>query len=186
MDSITVSHIWEQYNHALKKFIQKKIGNEQDAEDVFQEAFLKIHLSINGIKDVTRIESWVYRIVRNTIADYYRKKVNQIDFQDLTDDLTDSDGEDLYFNTEINSCLKSMVTMLPIKYKEAIVMTEIEAKPQKKLSEATGLSLTGAKSRVQRAKSLLRRSLLNCCHVITDRRGNITDYSLKGKSCTYC
>ena len=63
---------------------------------------------------------------------------------------------------------------------------EFEEISQKALAERLGLSLSGAKSRVQRGRVKLRELLLGCCHVDFDRRGNIIDYRRKRASCKYC
>ena len=186
MNAISVSQIWKEHNQIMENFIRKRVRNRQDAEDILQEAFLRIHISIKNLKDTTRIKAWVYRIVRNTISDYYRRKINRDETQSLNEDLAVSSSEEYFFNTEIYSCLNKIIPGLPRKYKQALIETQLENKSYKKFGEESELSLTGAKSRVQRAKSLLRRSLLSCCHINTDHQGNVVDYSLKGKSCTFC
>ena len=74
---------------------------------------------------------------------------------------------------------------MPEKYKQAIILTEYEGLTQK-LAEKLGLSLSGAKSRVQRARLKLKELLLNCCHFELDRFGNILEYHHKSKACNFC
>jgi RNA polymerase sigma-70 factor, ECF subfamily len=69
-----------------------------------------------------------------------------------------------------------MVNELPEPYRQALLLTEYQGLNQKQMAERLGISVSGAKSRVQRAREKLRDMLLNCCHFEFDRRGRIVDY----------
>jgi RNA polymerase sigma-70 factor, ECF subfamily len=79
--------------------------------------------------------------------------------------------------------VKAMVDSLPDTYREALILTEYEGLTQRELAERLGLSLSGAKSRVQRAREKLKAMLLDCCHFEFDRLGKIIDYQ---PNCTCC
>ncbi|MDA8226295.1 MAG: sigma factor-like helix-turn-helix DNA-binding protein [Desulfitobacterium hafniense] len=79
-----------------------------------------------------------------------------------------------------------MVDSLPETYKQAILLTEFQNMTQKELSEKLGISISGAKSRVQRGRKMLKEMLLGCCQLEVDRRGNIIDYQHKNSECEYC
>lgn len=87
---------------------------------------------------------------------------------------------------EMADCFKTILNHLPEKYREAIVLTEFENLTQRDLAQRLGLSLSGAKSRVQRARAKLKEILLGCCQLEFDRLGNITDYKRKHPTCKYC
>ncbi|MHB8125410.1 MAG: RNA polymerase sigma factor SigZ [Desulfitobacteriaceae bacterium] len=181
------STLWEEFRVPLKYFIKKRIPNEQDTEDILQEVFFKIHSNMGSLKDDNKIHVWIYRITRNAIVDYYRKQNNKsIELMEFTENLTNGQNDDLSANGEIALCLKTMIDYLPEKYKQAITITEFQNLTQKDLSEKLGLSLPGAKSRVQRARAMLKETLLGCCHLEFDRLGNIIDYSHKTKNCKFC
>jgi len=88
------------------------------------------------------------------IVDYYRKKRDTAEFSDLP-------GEGIIDNDEeiINGLvlyLKSMIDSLPDKYKQAIMLTELGGLTQKELAQKLDMSISGAKSRVQRGRNMLR------------------------------
>ncbi len=170
----------------LRNFIKRRVSNEQDTEDILQDVYLKIHSSIESLKDENRIHGWIYRITRNAINDYYRKYGNAAVSGEFPEDMAAETDEDLIFNGEIAACLKSMINNLPEKYREAILLTEFHNLTQKELSERLGISISGAKSRVQRAREKLKEMLLNCCQLEFDRMGNIIDYKHKACDCKYC
>ena len=80
--------------------------------------------------------------------------------------------------------LMNMIKQLPPKYSEALLLTDYEGLTQKELSEKLGISLSGAKSRVQRARKLLKEMYMKCCHIEFDRNGTIVD--VYPKSCSKC
>lgn len=186
--TVSTTYLWEELSIPLANFIKKRVPIETDAEDILQEVFIKIHNSIEDLKDDRKIHAWVYRITRNAIVDYYRKSKpnHSIELSEVSYDLTTDSCEDLTLNLEIAACLKTMIESLPEKYKQALLLTGFENLTQKELSEKTGLSLSGAKSRVQRGRKLLQQMLLGCCHVELDRCGNIIDYQHKSSDCKYC
>lgn len=180
-----IDEIWQEFSLPLKRFISKRISSAQDVDDVLQDVFVKIHNNADSLMDDTKIHAWVYRITRNAIVDYYRKK-EPIELVELPNDLASENEEDLSFNGEIASCLKTMIDSLPEKYKEAVILTEFHNLTQKELSEKMGLSLSGAKSRVQRSRQKLKEMLLGCCHLEFDRVGNVIDFKHKSSRCKYC
>ena len=65
----------------------------------------------------------------------------------------------------------------------ALVLTEFEGLTQVEMAEELGLSVSGAKSRVQRARAMLRDDLLECCHFEFDRLGHVIDYEPRPRCC---
>ncbi|MBS4539588.1 RNA polymerase sigma factor SigZ [Clostridium sp. D2Q-11] len=181
-----ISCVWDDFSIPLKRYIKKRVSNEQDCDDILQEIFIKIHNNIESLENDNKIHGWIYKITRNTIIDFYRRNdKNHLSIK-LPENLGNFKEEELSNNAEIASCLKVMVDNLPDIYKEAIILTEFQNMTQKELSEKTGISISGAKSRVQRARKMLKRMLLECCQLDMDRRGNIIDYKHKSSECKYC
>ena len=74
----------------------------------------------------------------------------------------------------------AMLPSIPEKYRAAVELAEVEGLTQQQVGQRLGLSLSGAKSRVQRGRKILRNMLLGCCHLEFDRRGNVVDYERRG------
>lgn len=184
--AVNTENIWEDLSIPLKQFIRKRVGNQEDVDDILQDVFCRIHRNIGTLREADKIHAWVYAITRNSIADFYRSQKTEEDITEFFEQTTRNMEDELKANTEISQCLKIMIDYLPDKYKEAIVLTEFEDFTQMELAERTGLSLSGAKSRVQRARSKLKDMLLGCCHFEFDRLGNIIDYRHKCKDCRFC
>jgi RNA polymerase sigma-70 factor (ECF subfamily) len=164
--------IWYQLHDDLRQFISSRVV-DGDAEDILQDVFLKIHAQIGTVRDEQKLVSWAYQITRNAIADYYR---SQQPYIALPETLAVDEDNDTDLSTEFAPCLQPMIDDLPDKYREALLLTEYEGLTLQNAADTLKLSLSGAKSRVQRGRELLKRSLLQCCHFEFDRRGRMIDY----------
>jgi RNA polymerase sigma-70 factor (ECF subfamily) len=117
------------------------LAPHQDADDILQEVFLKIHRNLDTLAAETRLSAWLYQITRNAIIDYYRHRIPVEDLPDLAIETEASDND----GRELVACLKPMLTNLPEKYRQALWLTEFEGVSQKALSEQLGLSFSGTK-----------------------------------------
>lgn len=180
------SIICDNFKETLRHYIARRVYNEHDAEDILQEVFLKAYSNIGFLKDKSKLQAWLFQIARNTIIDYYRRQKTGAKISGFPGDSITEPAAAIDENQNIIPCLRSMIGFLPEKYRQAIVLSEFEGLTQRELAEKTGLSLSGAKSRVQRARKELKGLLTDCCQFEFDRLGNILDYRHKGKSCPHC
>ncbi len=168
-----LEEIYLQFRGKIKDFILRRVHDEQSAEDIVQDVFLKIHNRINTLRDERKLESWIYQIARNAVMDHFRQRKSQpIPDTEIPEDNGDEDDS----FREVAYGLEPMLFALPDHYREALVLTEFQGFTQKELAEKLGISLSGAKSRVQRARAILKEELLQCCHFEFDRFGKIVDY----------
>ncbi|MDR6225133.1 RNA polymerase sigma factor SigZ [Desmospora profundinema] len=184
---MNIDIIWNEFHNQLKKFLLKRIHDPYAVEDVLQEIFIKIYTQIDQLKDKQKLRPWIYQITRNALIDYYRKKepVKELPlFLSEFDKNPDQEEEDEDLSKELSQCLRPMIDQLPLKYREAIEMTELEGYTQKELSEKLGISFSGAKSRVQRGRKKLKQFMLDCCHFEFDRLGYIMNYEVKSDCST--
>ena len=73
---MTTQSIWITYNQDVKQFILSKIKNEQIANDLLQDAFIKIHTKLETLKAYDKLKPWIFIIARNTILDYFKRSTN--------------------------------------------------------------------------------------------------------------
>lgn len=178
----STEQIWEEFSSALRSFISHRVSSPFQTEDILQDVFVKIHSNIDMLQESTKIRSWVYQIARNTIIDYYRKQ--KIELEDITEiPLEDeaainniNDIVDLEPAQKVAAGLRGMIDELPEKYSQALYLVEIEGLSQVDLAKRLGISVSGAKSRVQRGRQLLKDILMKCCHFELDRYGKIINY----------
>src|ERR1044072_6456099 len=70
----TAGLLWQDFSGPLRKFLQMRTHTKADADDLLQDAFVRIEKRLPGLRDPARLQGWVYRIARNTVIDYYRTR----------------------------------------------------------------------------------------------------------------
>ncbi len=174
--SISTEQIWQLLSSRLRAFLVSRCGDEQVAEDLLQETFIRIHQRLDSIDDAQRITPWVFQIARNLVIDHYRAQARAAaamaeELQASTDDASEN------LNEQVMGWLPEMIADLPDTYRQAVELYELQDLPQREIADRLGISLSGAKSRIQRGRALLKSRLFECCSFERDRRGNLIGYS---------
>jgi RNA polymerase sigma-70 factor (ECF subfamily) len=172
--TIASEQLWESFRAPLYQFIRRRVPDAHSAEDILQDVFLKIHAHIDTLRTQERMTSWIYQITRNAIADYYRARRPTAELAETLPAADESVDDDVM--RELSPCVTAMITALPETYREALRLTSSQGLSQKALSERLGISSSGARSRVQRARAKIKEQLLSCCHFQFDHVGQIIDY----------
>lgn len=179
----TITHIWNKFHNQLRQVIMRKVKNPADAEDILQDVFVSIQLNFQKVTGAENTLQYISAMVRNAVADYFRKNKDShsLDLQEI-ELPTDSIEDDL--NTTIaHSWIKPFINQLPEKYKEALIQTEFKKVPQNQLAAQLNISYSAAKSRVQRGREKLRKLIVECCTIESDKYGNIQEVAKRNCRC---
>lgn len=180
----TTEDVWRALAGALRAFIARRVNGAADVDDVLQETFLTVHKGLASVRDEERLVAWVYQVAKSRIIDHYRRRRPVSELPDLAEEppLDDTD----VVRAEVASWLAPFVAALPETYREAVRLSELEGLPQREVAARLGLSLSGAKSRVQRGRALLRGLLEACCAMERDALGRVVGYTPRGDGCDGC
>ena len=140
-------------------------------DDLVQEAFLRIHRGLPALREADRLEPWVFRICRSVLVDTHRRSRPEeplVEEPQVEAPLPDG------ATAVVAGWMPAFVEQLPEPYREAVRLTELEGLSQAELARRLGLSASGARTRVQRGRALLREALLACCHVVLEE-GEVVD-----------
>jgi len=151
--------IWETYQKDLEVFVKKRVSNEEDANDITQSVLLKVANYCTHKNNVTHIKAWLYRITQNTISDYY-KKSNQTRSIESFENLDVSNHHE--YDENIFVWLHNFINRLPKKYALPLHLSDIKGLSQKEVAAQMGLTLTATKSRIQRARKMLKEKFEEC------------------------
>ncbi len=176
------NEIWLKFSGELRGFIAKKVDNKDTANDILQTIFVKIHSNIETLKNQDKIRGWIYQIAKTTIMDFYREEFKRKSLG-ISDFNFKEDGS-IEADEVLARGIRSIIQLLPDDYAQAIYLTEYEGLTQVQLAKELGLSVSGAKSRVQRARSRIKELLLTFCHIEFDAYGTAIEYNTK--HCSYC
>ncbi len=178
--NVSTEHAWQALSQQIRAFFRRRVADEQLAEDLLQETFVRVHNGLASLREQERLAAWVQRVAQNTLKDYFRKGFvsKEVLVADgvVAADMPEEHSADENYNEDIAAGLGRIVQQLPPRYRQAIELAEIQGLTQSEVGTRLGLSLSGAKSRVQRGRAKLKDLLLDCCHFELDRRGNVIEY----------
>ena len=166
----TTDAIWMQLSSDLRRFIRRRVSNDHLAEDLLQETFVRVHRNVAALQEAERLAAWVYQIAQDVVHDHHRGAANP------TVRLADAGPVDDNGNHEPQFgrvWLDEMIRTLPDGYREAVQMAKIDERSQQYVADQLGLSLSGAKSRIQRGRAMLKDVLQQCCSFELDSRGRV-------------
>ncbi|QDV41166.1 ECF RNA polymerase sigma factor SigH [Stieleria neptunia] len=172
--SVTTEQIWRELSERLRHFVQSRIPGAGDVDDILQNVFLRIHQKFDALRDTERMESWVFQITRNAITDHYRGKRNLTQESDSLLEVTEPSSEG-NVNQEVAACIAALIDHLPEVSKRAVSMYELEGFSQAEIARRESISLSGAKSRIQRGRKKLEEILHACCQFQLDTRRNVLE-----------
>jgi RNA polymerase sigma-70 factor (ECF subfamily) len=178
MDTVTTTppfeDLWLEMHEPLCRFVCSRTANVDDAEDILQDVFLRAYHHLGTVRDPERLQSWVYQIARRRLIDHYRARRQWVDLPEtliVEDEPEEEDG------AELLESLRDVVDGLPEPYRDALVLADLQGLRQQDLAGRLGISLSGAKSRVQRARQKVKDALSRCYTFELDARGELMDYS---------
>ncbi len=157
----------------LLSFINGKMPSNEDAEDVLQDVFFELVVTSREDNTIEQVASWLYRVARNKITDWYRKRrterfenkviTNEEDDEPLllTDIMASMEvpADDKMMLGLISEQLSEALELLPEKQKDVFVMHELEGMSLKQIAEITDTPIKTVISRKHYAVSFLREHL---------------------------
>ncbi|NQZ82903.1 MAG: sigma-70 family RNA polymerase sigma factor [Colwellia sp.] len=156
-----ITQIWHDFHQQLLVFIKSKVSNQDIAEDILQDTFIRVQKNIATLHEPNKLTSWLYQICRNVIIDYYRKQTLNIDDIDVNE-LTNETNIELD-RIKLNSCINLLINDIDESYKDILVAYEINCLKQKDIAQHFNLSLPAVKSRIKRGRHQLKEKLIYCC-----------------------
>lgn len=191
--SLRTEAVWAELQASIRGFVARRVRQQADVDDVVQRVFLQVHRALPTLRETDKLHAWVYQTTRRAIADFYRtpsqnREVATGTVEDIANELAASDSleDDEAATRELSTCLKPLMSGLTAADQEALQMVEFDGVTQVEAAARLGLSVSGMKSRVQRARSHLRSALHDCCRIAVDRRGGVISYEGKSRSCESC
>jgi RNA polymerase sigma-70 factor (ECF subfamily) len=152
----------------IKHYVLNYVRDKQDAEDIVQDIFIKIQLQQHQVRNPEKLIGWMYRIAKNAVIDHFRLKKKE-----QSGILVEIEDDRNIFNECVEQCLNALAGTLPTPYQEALELYEKQNISQTELARRWNISYSGAKSRVQRARQLLKEKLQSLYRIETDAYGNI-------------
>jgi len=160
-DPEAFSELYDRLAQPIYRFIYFKVGSKADAQDLTSEVFLKAWAAIRERKDgVLNFRAFVYRIARNIVVDFYRKKRDITSIDTIEDDrfVTGSNIEKIANNQELTVVLKA-VRSLKDEYRELIIFRYLDEMSYKEIAEIVNKSHVAVRVTMHRAVKTLKKHL---------------------------
>ncbi len=174
---------WQEHKNRLRAYIAKQVDEPANVDDILQDVYIKAHTSLHKIESMESIGAWLYRIAHNAIMDHFRRQKPVEELPETLEAPEQDDAEQAH--QEMARCLTPLIRELPEKYSLPLQLAELDGMTQQQVADQRDLSLSGAKSRIQRGRAQLRDRLTACCDIEVGK-GGVLDFQRKPSTCKTC
>jgi len=158
------------------------VHDPAEADDLTQETFLQAHRGLESLRDANAVAAWLYRIATHLCYDHFRKSARQPSLKSLDargsvgatsfGDRTDEPTLDQAIErTEMSACVMSFIDNLSGRYRQALLLHDLEGLTNVEIAEMLGMSLAAVKICLHRARRKLQAALAANCDFAYDERG---------------
>lgn len=167
-----------QLRDALLRFLVPRVPDLATAEDLVHDIFVRAAKQEHKLRNRDAYVGWLFRIARNRLIDYYRthrpsELLEEKHFP--SEDPGTPTAEEDRLREDLARYIRGVIRQLPPIYRDALLATEFEGLTQVELARRLDLGLPAVKSRVQRARALVKAEIERCCQWETDIYGGVTD-----------
>jgi RNA polymerase sigma-70 factor (ECF subfamily) len=165
------SELIDEYKNMVFSLSYKMTNSLQDAEDISQEVFIRVYKSLYNFNPNYKFSTWLYQMTLNLCRDRFRKgkipsvsldtPLDKDDQKDLRSIIPDNQNnpEDIIIRTEQTNFVNELISSLPLKYREVIVLRHLRDLSYEEMSKILNISLGSVKTRLFRARELLKNKL---------------------------
>ncbi|HRP64717.1 MAG TPA: sigma-70 family RNA polymerase sigma factor [Thauera sp.] len=163
---------WSACEAQLLGFLRHHAPAGVAAEDLLHDLFLRALRQDRGFCELHNPRAWLFEVARNLVTDQLRRQRETVA---LPEGLAASESamDEVEEVDRLSACLPRVLSELAAEDRESIELCDIGGMTQARFAELKGLSLPGAKSRIQRARKRLRARLLQACQVKLDPAGKV-------------
>ncbi len=173
--------IFEEYYDAIYRYILRLVHHPEEAEDLTQETFLRVHRNLSSLKEPTAIKAWLYRIATNVCYDRFRQVAFKPQMSDTNSelDLHEEWMEDLDFpgleqvidQVDMSDCIQRYIERLSDDYRMVILLHDLHGMTHPEIARQLNCTLETVKIRHVRARQKLKAALAAGCEFSADACG---------------
>jgi RNA polymerase sigma-70 factor (ECF subfamily) len=181
-DGLEVS--WAETLDRIRAFVAVRVGDPELAADITHDVVVR-SIASGALDRVDNPAAWLYRSARNAVIDHYRTRHvhDPLGDADSWPDPGPTDNLPNDATRELAGCLQPMLLRLPPTARDALSRVDVDGQTHHQAADQLGISVSGMKSRVQRARRQLRDLLEQCCTVGLDGVGAVASYRPTEPAC---
>jgi RNA polymerase sigma-70 factor, ECF subfamily len=174
-DEVMLIKLYEQYRRPIHSYINRLLGNFEDADDLTQEVFIRAVTSWDRLEERDNLSAWLYRIATNLCVDTLRRRKriswwpwSQRRRQD--DDNGEAYGDDLIgllsdeggiYQVAERDSIRETLSKLPDEYAVVLVLNAAQGVPYQEVAQIVGISPNAAATRISRAKKMFAKEYMS-------------------------
>jgi RNA polymerase sigma-70 factor (ECF subfamily) len=168
---VQIQQLYDEYKNMVFNLALQYVQNTEDAEEITQDVFVKIHFSKDNFKNQSAWRTWIYRITINQSLDFLKAKKTQKRFAFITN-LFHADSNEPRFQVshfnhpgvqleqkEATQAIFAAINALPEQQKNVIILAKIERLSHQQIAEILNISISALESLLSRAKANITKSL---------------------------
>jgi len=194
--------IYAAFQPKVLRYLKGLVGPDE-AEDVSQNVFLKIHAGLEDFRGEASLSTWIYRIATNAALDRLRnrsfRQATQIAagaavpgcaedagaITDGADDTVESSAESLFMRKEMNDCIANFVEALPESYRTVLALSDLDGLKNQEIADILHLNVDTVKIRLHRARRALKKQFATKCNFYRTEANELAcDRKASGRSST--
>jgi RNA polymerase sigma-70 factor (ECF subfamily) len=145
----------EQYGKATYNFAYRLTGNDADASDLTQEAFIRVFRAWQSFKPGTSFLSWIYRIVTNLYRDELRRRKSRFYQEEIPERAVAPIDE--YVEAHLSEPVSKALADLTPEQRKIVLLADVEGCSYQEIGQIVGCSVGTVRSRLHRARGQLRK-----------------------------
>lgn len=161
----------------LRRWLFSRAPVKTEVDDLLQEVFIKVLRQGERLQTVGEPRAWLFEVTRNTLIDRLR---STRDLQPLPEDIeqwpVEAEETAPTVDTLAQACLPRVLSEMDPQDREVIELCDLQGLPQADFAKLKNLTLSAAKSRVQRARQRMRDQMTCACQVQFDEAGRVDDF----------
>jgi RNA polymerase sigma-70 factor (ECF subfamily) len=163
------------YERKIFNLIYRQVGDADDAADLTQDTFVRAYAAYERFRGESKVYTWLCQIALNACKNRFRQRDRQKPHlgPSLDEPISDEESESrlreipdlstepgrIYERGELRLAVERAIESLPPEYKGVIILRDVQGLAYQEIAEATGLTLEAVKTRLHRARLMLRRKL---------------------------
>ena len=151
------SELFSRHSPRIYAYCRRFIGNREEAQDIFQDTFLRFHQSASRDREMTNVPAFLLKIARNLCVNFKKREKQAVTYEDYM--MPDFDSETGSEKSELLDLIKDALEILPDDYKEPFILREYDGLTYNEIADITGQSLASVKVRIHRAKQKIKEVL---------------------------
>jgi RNA polymerase sigma factor (sigma-70 family) len=164
MDDVDVKRVLVENHRDFLRFLERRVGRKDVAEDILQEAFARGLEKLEGLRDDEAVVPWFYRTLRNATVDYWRRAKSADKALALfAEEVEKTEEPNETMRDEVCRCVARLAETLKPEYAEAIKRIEVDGLRVDAFADEQGITKNNAAVRVFRAREALRKQVAASC-----------------------